>query len=275
MITDFHTHAFPDAMADRAITTLQSGTDKATAKLDGRISSLLASMDKAGIGRSVVCSIATKPAQFDKILEWSKSISSERIIPLPSVHPKDPDIQAHIAQIAEAGFRGIKLHPYYQEFEVDSPAMHQVYDSLCRHGLLLVCHTGFDIAFPRDRIADPQRVAKIIRAFPELKFVATHLLAWHDWDEVERHLLGRPVYTDFSMTMEFLGAERTREMILRHPRDYVLFGTDSPWQDQGAELERFRAFGLGPEWEQAILIDNASRLLARQTSGSITPAART
>ena len=63
------------------------------------------------------------------------------------------------------------------------------------------------------------------------------------------------------MTMEFLGAERTRSMILKHPRDYVLFGTDSPWQDQSAELARFRAFNLGPEWEQAVLIDNASRLL--------------
>ncbi len=260
MITDTHTHAFPDAMAERAVQTLQAETDKAVARLDGRVSSLLASMDRAGIARSVVCSIATKPAQFAKILEWSKLIRSERIIPLPSLHPGDPEALAHIRQIAEAGFKGIKLHPYYQGFEVDAPAMHPIYEELCRQGLLLVCHTGFDIAFPYDRIADPRRLARVVEAFPELKLVATHLFAWDDWDEVARHLLGKPIYTDFSMTIGFLGPERTRAMLLRHPREYVLFGTDSPWLDQGEELDRFRAFKLGSDWEQAVLVDNARRL---------------
>jgi len=218
-------------------------------------------MDKAGIGRSVVCSIATKPAQFEKILEWSKQIRSERIVPFPSIHPKDPEARAHIRQIAEAGFKGVKLHPYYQQFEVDARSMDPVYEEICAQELCLVCHTGFDIAFPRDRIVDPQRIARVVAAFPDLKLVATHLLAWDDWDEVERHLLGKPIYTDFSMAIAFMGAERTKAMLLKHPREYVLFGTDSPWQDQGEELERFRAFKLGSEWEQSVLQDNARRLL--------------
>jgi len=29
-------------------------------------------MDRHGIEKSVICSIATKPSQFDPILEWSK-----------------------------------------------------------------------------------------------------------------------------------------------------------------------------------------------------------
>ena len=261
MITDFHTHAFPDSMAERAIRTLESETDKAVAHLDGRVSSLLASMDKAGIGRSVVCSIATKPTQFDRILEWSKQIASERIIPFPSVHPQDPEALLHIRQIAEAGFKGIKLHPYYQKFVMDAPDMFPIYEEICRQNLMLVCHTGFDISFPRDRIVDPRRIARVAEAFPTLKLVTTHLLSWDDWDEVERHLLGKPVYTDFSMTIAFIGGERTRAMLLTHPREYVLFGTDSPWQDQSEEMARFRALGLGPQWEQAVLSDNASRLL--------------
>jgi uncharacterized protein len=261
VITDTHTHAFPDAMAERAIKTLQGETDKAVAHLDGRVSSLLASMDRAGIARAVVCSIATKPSQFEKILEWSKLIRSERILPFPSIHPQDPEAVAHIRQIAEAGFKGIKLHPYYQGFAVDSPSLYPLYEELRAQGLILTCHTGFDIAFPYDRIADPQRIARVTEAFPGLKFVATHLLAWDDWDEVARHVLGKPVYTDFSMTTVFLGAERTKAMILKHPKEYVLFGTDSPWQDQAEELARFRDFRLGSDWEQAVLVDNARRLL--------------
>lgn len=261
MITDIHTHAFPDAMAERAIRTLQGETDKAVARLDGRVSSLLDSMDKAGIDRAVICSIATKPSQFEKILEWSKQIRSRRIIPFPSVHPADPEAPARIRQIAAAGLKGVKLHPYYQTFEIDAPLMHPLYEEIRALGLILLCHTGFDIAFPRDRIADPRRIARVLEAFPGLKFVASHLLSWDDWDEVERHLLGKPVYTDFSMTIEFAGEARTRSLLLRHPREYVLFGTDSPWQDQSEEMARFRAFKLGADWEQAVLQDNARRLL--------------
>jgi len=86
-IIDFHAHAFPDALAERAIAHLEK-EGNAKAFLDGKVSSLLASMDSAGIERAVVCSIATKPEQFAPILKWSREIASQRIIPLPSVHPK-------------------------------------------------------------------------------------------------------------------------------------------------------------------------------------------
>ncbi|MDO8303094.1 MAG: hypothetical protein Q7T18_07625, partial [Sedimentisphaerales bacterium] len=87
-IIDFHTHAFPDAIAVRAMQSLQHGCD-IQAQLDGKISSLLASMDSCGIETSVVCSIATKPSQFESILKWSEQIQTERILPFPSVHPDD------------------------------------------------------------------------------------------------------------------------------------------------------------------------------------------
>lgn len=62
-IIDMHTHAFPDAIADRAITQL-CAEGNVRACLDGRVSSLIASMDTAGIEKSVLCSIATRPRQL-------------------------------------------------------------------------------------------------------------------------------------------------------------------------------------------------------------------
>ena len=97
-IIDFHTHAFPDALAERALSSLQHGAG-VKAFLDGRISSLIASMDRCGIQKSVVCSIATKPSQFEPILQWSKTIQSDRIIPLLSFHPADPEYAEKIRTI--------------------------------------------------------------------------------------------------------------------------------------------------------------------------------
>jgi predicted TIM-barrel fold metal-dependent hydrolase len=259
-IIDFHAHAFPDALAERAIAHLEK-EGNAKAFLDGKLSSLLASMDSAGIERAVVCSIATKPEQFAPILEWSRQIASARIVALPSVHPKGPDPVGKARLVAQAGLPGIKLHPYYQDFEIDDPSLFHFFRVLEQMGLLVVCHTGFDFAFPRDRKADPVRIVRLLDKFPNLKFVATHVGAWADWEEVERHLLGKPVYMEISMSLEQLGPQRGREFLTAHPAERILFGTDSPWASQAETLRLARALNLDPERERCLLWENAQTLL--------------
>ncbi len=259
-IVDFHAHAFPDALAPRAISQLEHGGG-VKAFLDGRITSLLASMDVAGIATSVICSIATKPDQFEPILRWSKEIASERIVPLASIHPKARDPVGQARQVAEAGLRGIKLHPYYQDFLLDDPALLPLLRALDELGLLVVCHTGFDFAFTRDRKADPVRILRVVDRVPTLKFIATHMGAWDDWDEVERHLLGKQVTMDISLSLDLLGPERARAMILAHPADRVIFGTDSPWGSQAETVRTLKALQLDEARERSILAGNARALL--------------
>jgi hypothetical protein len=218
-------------------------------------------MDRAQIDRSVVCSIATKPDQFPKILDWSGRIASPRIVPLPSVHPRDLSRAERIRQIAAAGFRGIKLHPYYQDFVLDDPDILSFLEVVADCGLFVVCHTGFDIAFERVRRCDPVKIKAVTQAIPSLRFIATHLGAWDDWDEVERHILGSPLLLEISYSLETLPADRARRLILAHPPECVIFGTDSPWQDQSAALRRLRDLRLGSTLEEAITAGNASRLL--------------
>jgi predicted TIM-barrel fold metal-dependent hydrolase len=261
VITDFHAHAFPDALAARAMQHLTEQALGVKPYLDGRASSLLASMDRAGIARVVICSIATRPEQFDPILNWSRGIASDRIVPLLSVHPRDPRAVERIDRTAAEGFKGVKLHPYYQDFVLDDPDLWPIYRRLSERNLVAVCHTGYDFAFPRERRCEPARIAKVARAFPDLKLVATHMGAWEEWDDVERFLIGRRLYFETSFSLHLLPPERARAMILAHPPGYVLFGTDSPWRDQSDSLRELRALGLGAARETAILSDNADGLL--------------
>ena len=62
-VIDFHAHAFPDFLAARAVSHLEA-MGYTSAFLDGTVAALIASMDKAAISRSVICSIATEPRQF-------------------------------------------------------------------------------------------------------------------------------------------------------------------------------------------------------------------
>jgi len=259
-ITDIHTHAFPDAIACKAIPTLErDGNIKAY--LNGTVADLLASMDRAGIERSVLCSIATRPEQFAPILAWSKAIRSERIIPFPSLHPEDPQLLEHLEMVHADGFKGVKMHSYYQDYFLDDYRLFELYERMGELGTILVIHAGYDIAFPRIRKADPQRIVAVCRQFPKLKLIATHLGGWDEWADVRTLLTGEPIYMEISFALDFLDQKRLRDILLNHPAEYLLFGTDSPWTDQATTLRMLGKLGLPDSLFERITSTNARRLL--------------
>ena len=260
MYIDFHAHIFPDQLAQRSIPALEQ-KGKVKAKLDGTLSSLLRSMDEASIERSVICSIATRPPQFESILDWSRNIRSDRILPLPSVHPDDPLLVAHLDRIGREGFLGIKMHPYYQEFAIDEERMYPVYEKLCKENMIVVMHTGYDIGFPKADIASPARIARIVEKFPDLLLVTTHCGAWKQWQEVRHLLLGRSIYMDISFSLDFMSREEAKSFLEAHDQNFLLFGSDSPWADQKRAIRQLKDLGLEEEREEKILSGNARRLL--------------
>jgi predicted TIM-barrel fold metal-dependent hydrolase len=260
-IIDFHTHAFSDEFAPKAMKALTENHPEIPYFHDSTIGSLLKSMDIAGIEKSVICSIATKPKQFQTILDWSLKIQSDRIIPLGSVHPDDPQRDEHIKQIAQAGLKGIKMHPYYQDFYLDEDRLYKLYEQLIKNDLFLVMHTGFDIAFEFIDRAGPAKILKVLNKFPELKLITTHFGAWQKWDEVASQLIGKNIYMEISFALDYLDAATAKKMLESHPADYILFGTDSPWRKQDETLNLLGKLNLEPARMEKILYGNAKRLL--------------
>jgi hypothetical protein len=260
-LIDVHAHAFPDAIAERAIAALEAGCPwKAFAR--GRTSELLASMDAAGVDASVVCTIATKPDQAEGILRWCEHIRGPRLLPFPSVHPLTPDGPAWVARIAAADFPGIKLHPMYQDFVIDDPAMDALYAAAAQAGIIVAFHCGHDIAFPPDDDrAAPRRTAAVLDRFPALKVICTHMGGWRMWDEADAFLVGRDVYLETSFSLAGLGPARAADMIRRHGAARVLFGSDWPWARQQADAALLDALPLRPDELQAVRSRNAAALL--------------
>ena len=117
------------------------------------------------------------------------------------------------------------------------------------------------MAYPRTRRCDPVKIARVLDRFPNLRFIATHLGAWEDWDEVSKYLIGRPIYLDTAYSIGCAGIERARALILAHPPEYVLFGSDSPWDDQRESIVSIKRLALGDARERLILGVNALQLL--------------
>ena len=263
MIVDCHTHAFPDDLAPRAIAALNAEvTEEEHAVLDGTVGDLLRSMDRAGIDKAVVWSVATAPKQVDPIIRWSLGIRSDRIIPLGSVHPDCSDVAADVRKVADSGLPGIKLHPQYQGFAVDERRVWPLYEAADEAGLIVAFHAGRDIAFPpEDDRAAPARILRVHEAFPDMPVVAAHLGGWRMWDEVARSLAGTGVYLDTSYTFHLAADDDAVARVLEaHSVDRILFGTDSPWRSQADDLSLIRAAFPDPEDLERVLHGNAQEL---------------
>ena len=70
MIIDFHTHTFPDPIADAAIDRL-SRQANITAYTCGTAAGLLLAERAAGVDRSIILPVATKPEQVHHINDYA------------------------------------------------------------------------------------------------------------------------------------------------------------------------------------------------------------
>lgn len=262
-IIDFHTHAFPDSLAPRAMASLVAGAEDYPPHHDGTISGLLRRMDEAGIEKAIICSIATKPGQERPILDWSKAIMSERIVPFISLHPTGSasDHDVLLDEAVEAGIKGVKFHCMYQNFPVDDETAIAMYMACAERNLIVLFHAGYDICWPDSDLASPKRLRNALDRVPNLRMVAAHTGGWYMWDDVVEYLAGGPLYLDTSFTFGMIEGDALNKIWELHPHDRILFGTDSPWADQRKELQNLREFiGRGEEFMR-IVSGNAHEIL--------------
>jgi len=262
-IIDFHTHIFPDRIAKQAVERLAEESGEYAPRTDGTLKGLLASMDHAGIGLSVVANIATRPAQMLPIFDFCRNITGKRIAPLISVHPGNSmdEVNTLFLQAADAGIRGVKLHPMYQGFFIDDRRMYPIYQLIEHFGFFVVFHTGYDIAFPGNTQADVERVSTIAKEFRDLSIVTTHVGGWRQWDRAG--ILGtcENVYTETSMTLTEMSDDEFVKVLSEFDEDRVLFGSDSPWTDQKEMLDRTLRLRLADGRKEKMMYRNAAALL--------------
>jgi hypothetical protein len=259
-VVDLHVHAFPDRIAEEAVSSLERLTGYER-HFDGSLDGLRASMARSGVGRSVVQPVATRPESVAGINDWAARNQDGRVACFGAMHPEHPEPAAEIERLAELGLRGVKLHPELQTFRPDEDRMAPIYEALTRHGLAVFFHAGADIAL--DSITStPAVFARVLDAYPRLRVVLGHMGGWQQWDEVLEVLAGRDVVFETSFTLAFVGADRFLELVRAHGAERVAFGSDGPLGDAAGELQAIGALALEEDERAAIFWRNAERLLA-------------
>lgn len=261
-VVDFHAHAFPDS---RAAGVLANMARKSSIPhySDGTVAGLKTSMAVAGVDLALVSRITEKPGGVASVNRWLKSIEGGCLRVAGTLHPEDPHALAEVKKLADEGFRGVKLHPDYQGFRVEERRLYPLYEELQKRGFFVLFHAGLDRGLPGvPPAARPKGLRRVITDFPGLKVVAAHLGGEEIYHETEEHLLGCEIYLDTSFILRKIDPGTLKRIILGHTPSRIIWGSDSPWTDQGADIAFIRSLPyLTPEEKDAILGGNALKLL--------------
>jgi len=279
MIIDFHTHTFPEKIAQIALKSL-SDSSRAVPYLNGTETDRSNSMKKAGIDICVNLPVATKAHQVEGInniaIEKIKKGYPKGIIEFGSMHPEYEDVKNELKRIKNAGVKGIKIHPAFYELDIcDARIMSIIYEASALD-LIIVTHAGWDIGFEAADYIPVKSLLKISREIGPEKMVLAHMGGWNAWDDVKRDLAGSDFYFDTSfsigkinkrpdlrdpMRTENMNDEEFTELCKLHGIGKILFGTDSPWSDQYEYVEKIKSLDFTKEEREFIFSENARRIL--------------
>ena len=258
-ISDVHCHIYPAKIASKAVKSVSDFYDAGMAG-DGTIEGLENTLIGYDIDKVIVHSVATKIEQVRHVNDFLFDTIKDRdgYYGFITLHPAMTkyQIESEVEWGIERGFKGVKLHPEFQNFYVDDEDVFKIY-RVVSGKLPILFHTG-------DKTRDnsvPTRVAYVARQFPRLQIIAAHFGGYQRWNETDAYLGLDNICFDTSSALGFMPTEMADELIAKFGVDKFMFGTDFPMWDMQRELERFSKLDLDDREREKILTKNLDKLL--------------
>jgi predicted TIM-barrel fold metal-dependent hydrolase len=287
-IIDAHVHTYPTSAIG-----LQATGGMNMSGCAGTVQELLALMSVGGIDKAAMmnmtpvadmreAALAAGKGPFDEVArqmiermkrrnDWTCQASREQpslvaFIGLdPSMGPEDAVAEVH--RCRELGARGIKLHPSSQRFNPDDPNLWLVYAEAESSEMPVLSHGGFFPADPESSdFSRPRAFARILQAFPRLRFVLAHMGNGYIDEAVEMVERFPNMYVDSSSVIQgtahpSLPGDECVALLRRFGAERVLFASDWPWFHPLRDLERIETLALSNEERRLILSENARRVM--------------
>jgi predicted TIM-barrel fold metal-dependent hydrolase len=294
-VVDVHTHTYPRPEIGR-----QAMGDGGWSPYAGTVAELQAAMARGGITAAVMANLTPVPEMREAALSrlpvparaaagpelrerlrervvrrnrWTLEAASgaSALIPFIGLDPSvmsPGQMRDELEAAADAGARGVKLHPVVQRLAPAAPALWPVYELCQELGLTVLFHSGVLGRSEWNAHARPEAFADVLEAFPALPVILAHLGRGH-FDEAVGLAQRFPsvafdtaaVVTAADVPWRLQGADAVA-LLRRLGIARVCFGSDFPWFDPAADAARVAALpGLTDAERAAVLGENARRLL--------------
>jgi predicted TIM-barrel fold metal-dependent hydrolase len=215
----------------------------------GTIGRLLQLLDACSIDQAVCFApFATQIA--GNSIEPNRWLANElkkhdRLFGFGTIDFRREDVKDQVRAIADLGFRGLKLHPNTQRFDVLSPRAIKTYAAAEEAGLFITFHTGVHAyRLEHYRVTKFDEVA---HQFPKLRFSLEHVGGYSFFNEAIAVMFNnipfppvpgrRPrvyggltsVFTRDYLPFWYLPRERFEELMRQVGPELLIFGLDFPY----------------------------------------------
>ena len=259
-LIDFHTHIYPEPIADKATQAVRDFYEMEQGGVHGTAEFLLERGKQAGVTDFVVLPVALNPKQVRKI---NQNIVDEVALHpefhgFGTVHAAMENMEEELEFILQNGLLGIKLHPDTQLFNIDDRRLFPLYSAI-QGKLPLMLHTGD----PRYDYSHPRRLVRVMEEFPQLEVIGAHFGGWGVQAMAWELLKNKNCWVDLSSSRQFMSREDFIKYIDLYGADRVLYGTDFPLWDPVEEADFFRSLPLTEEAREKIAYKNAEKILKK------------
>ncbi|MDY0222833.1 MAG: amidohydrolase family protein [Desulfobacterium sp.] len=266
-VVDAHVHVFPDAL----FTAVWDWFDQFGWPIRYRLRTvdLVEFLFSRGIDHIVALQYAHQPGMARKLNDYMLDLcrSYPNITGMATVFPGE-DHGVNILQDAfDAGLKGVKLHSHVQCFNMNSPAMHDIYSICSQYKKPLIIHAGREPKSPA-YLCDPYEICcadfveTVLKGYPDLQLCVPHLGA-DEFLEYRRMVMRYDnLWLDTTMVLaDYLPCDNLPPLS-SFRTDRVLYGTDFPnlpyaWD---REIKRLCKLGIDGSSLTQILGTNAARL---------------
>jgi predicted TIM-barrel fold metal-dependent hydrolase len=226
-------------------------------RYDASLDKLLQDMEAAGVERACLVTIADH-GNNDVTLAAARA-HPDRFVPIaglnPRVLPTLRRVEAVVAELADQGFAGIKLHPRLNGYDPLDEKCIAALDAAAGHNLVVLLDTLF-----RRRGLSTTNAADTIdylaNACPDTRMLLLHAAGPQMMELFEIVRANSNLMMDFSFTiMRYAGSRLDQDMryLFQTCDQLVTIGSDFPEYPPAMILERFRCLSEGLEQHR---IDN-------------------
>lgn len=256
-VIDIHTHVYPETIALKAARSIRNYYQLGE-NMDGTVSTLMERGLAAGVSRYVILPVAVKPEHVDSINRFILDQTQKHscFIGFGAVHAALDNIGDYVSSFREMGFKGIKIHPDCQHFDIDDPRLFPLYEA-ARGILPMMIHMG-DQNYDHSH---PARLRRVLDQFPGLQVCAAHFGGHTMYEVAKEYLSDTSCIMDISSTLMFLKKEDAVRYVNHYGAERLAFGTDYPVWDPVQEVQRLMALDLTMEQKEQIAHKTAERFL--------------
>ncbi|MFB8388261.1 amidohydrolase family protein [Microbacterium sp. NPDC055910] len=259
MIIDAHTHVWPDAIAEKALTG--NPVPGLEPRGTGTVGGLDLSMQATGVTMSCCLGIANEARHVDRVNEFVAGLVSPTRFGFGTVHVDLP-VEENMASLARHGVTAVKLHPLFQRFALDDRRLWDILDAF-GEDIAVITHVGAGGDAYTNSLSSPGMIAAIAKQFPRLRLMACHFGGYKILDDAEEMLAGADIVleTSWPPSLNTLRPERVRALIKKHGAERVVFGSDWPMTDPATEIAAIQALGLTDDETKLVLGGTMARML--------------